>query len=93
MALHSLETRVEQLARAVERWNVGDYVALMHQPWKLVWYNFIAGVARGLGIAFGFTVVTALMLKLLSSTLVASIPVLGQFIAEIVSLVRMNLRP
>ncbi len=89
----ALQQQIEQLTRAVERWNIGDYVALMHQPWKLMGYNFVAGVARGVGIAFGFTVVTAIILKVLSSALVSNIPVLGQFIAEIVSLVRMNLRP
>lgn len=88
-----LEERIDQLSRALERWNIGDYVALMHRPWKLVWYNFLAGVARGLGIAFGFTVVTALLLKVLSSALVRNIPVIGQFIAEIVNLVRLNLQP
>lgn len=93
VALHSLEARIEQLGRALERWNIGDYVALMQRPWRLVWYNFAAGVARGVGIAFGFTVVTAVLLKILSSAIIRNIPVIGQFIAEIVSLVRLNLKP
>lgn len=88
-----LADRMDRLRVALERWNLGDYLSLMQRPGRLMWYNFLAGTARGVGIAFGFSVVTAVILRLLSSALVRNLPVIGQFIAEVVQLVRLNLRP
>lgn len=88
-----LSTRIEKLTFAVEKMNLAEYTALLQNPWRLMWVNFVAGSARGLGIGFGFAVLTALLLYIMRGLMMANLPVIGDLIATIVRLVEHNLRP
>lgn len=89
----SLEERLARLTWAIEKMNLAEYTALLRSPWRLVFVNFVAGAARGLGMAIGFTLLGALVLYVLQSTMVRNLPWIGQFIADIVKLVQLHLRP
>ncbi|MCG0238387.1 MAG: DUF5665 domain-containing protein [Firmicutes bacterium] len=86
-----LAEQVARLTEAMEKAHLAEYVALVRDPWRLVWVNFLAGSARGLGMAFGFTALAALVLRLVTSRFVQQMPVLGQWVAELVRLVQLNL--
>jgi len=89
----SLESKLEKLAEMLDRMNLADYTALLQNPWRLLWINFIAGSARGLGIAFGFAILSALLLYLLRGLMLANLPVIGDIVATIVRLVDQKLAP
>lgn len=89
----SLRERLEKLTFALEKMNLAEYTALLQNPWRLLWVNFLAGSARGLGIGFGFAVLSALLLYILRGLMMAHLPVIGDFIAMIVRLVELNLHP
>ncbi|MFC1768118.1 DUF5665 domain-containing protein, partial [Candidatus Margulisiibacteriota bacterium] len=54
------ESKLDKVAQALERSNIADYIQLIQRPWKLIGVNLLAGVARGLGIAIGMTLIAAL---------------------------------
>lgn len=89
----SFETRMEALANAIERTNVAEYVALVANPRRMLWVNFIAGAARGLGMGVGFALLTALLLYALQGLVRAKLPFISDFIATLVRLTEQNLRP
>lgn len=89
----TLATRVEKLTFAMEKMNLAEYTALLKNPWRLIWVNFMAGSARGLGIGFGFAVLTAVLLYIMRGLMMANLPVIGDLIATIVRLVEHNLSP
>lgn len=82
-----LTSQVQRLANQLEKMRIGEYMDLMQKPRRLLFLNFIAGLARGFGIAVGATVVFALMVELLRRLIVLNIPGIGYFIAEIVRIV------
>lgn len=86
-----LAHKVEELSRSIERMKLAEYVALFDRPWRLMWLNFLAGVARGLGIAVGFSILGALVLYALSRSFVSHLPVLGRYVAELVMIVQSHL--
>ncbi|MDH7573281.1 MAG: DUF5665 domain-containing protein [Clostridia bacterium] len=89
--LQALGERVEALAEHLARREelvVGD---LLHRPRRLIYVNFVAGLARGLGMAVGFTVLGALVLYILRLLVVLNLPGISSFIATIVRLVRQEL--
>ncbi|MGE5673030.1 MAG: DUF5665 domain-containing protein [Mycobacterium leprae] len=92
-ATATLREKVTKLTWAIEKMDLSQYIALLKNPWRLVWVNFLAGTARGLGIAFGFAVLSATLLYLLQASMWAHLPVIGSYIATIVRLVEHNLRP
>ncbi|MBT9176048.1 MAG: hypothetical protein DDT20_00350 [Firmicutes bacterium] len=79
-------------AMSLERAKLADYVELMNNPWRLIWLNFLAGLARGVGIAIGGSLLVGLLLYLLSQIAILNLPLISDVIAEIVRLVQMQLR-
>lgn len=89
--LKILEERVAVLAVNMEKMKLAEYVKLLDQPWRLMYVNFIAGVARGVGIAVGFTILGAVLLYFLRKLVVLNLPWIGGFIAEIVRMVQLKI--
>lgn len=92
VARTGLSARIADLSVAIEKMNLAEYTALLQQPWRLVWVNFVAGLARGLGMAVGFSVLGALLLYFLRNVIVARLPDLADLMATIVQMVELNLR-
>lgn len=83
------EGKLLQLAILMERLNLTDYLNLLHRPWRLMWTNFIAGVARGFGMLIGASVIVLLFFYALKG--LVNLPVIGNFIAEVVKIVQSKL--
>ena len=84
-----IEENVEKIATHLEKANFQDYALLLSNPWKLMWVNFIAGVARGVGTAIGITVIFAVVIYILATVLgpFMKIPIIGSYIAQLVEFV------
>ena len=78
---------LEKLVRHLESLRIAEYMELLEKPTRLILTNFIAGMARGLGIAIGATVVFAVLLNFLRQLILLNIPGIGDFIAEIIQIV------
>lgn len=83
-------TTLERLVHHLEAMRVADYVELLEKPTRLIFINFIAGLSRGLGIAIGASLIFALLLQVLHRLLILNLPVIGNFIADIVRIVEMR---
>lgn len=79
-----LHDAVTRLSLRLEQMNLSDLLEVSKRPWKLVWTNFVAGVARGVGMFLGAGVAGAITLTLVTWLIyhaleVANmIPVIGQ---------------
>jgi hypothetical protein len=60
---------VQKTALILEKAKLGDYVAMMGKPWRNIWINFIAGIARGAGMVVGASLVGGLVVILLIQSL------------------------
>ncbi|HEY3316474.1 MAG TPA: DUF5665 domain-containing protein [Bacillota bacterium] len=83
--------KVEKLSESMEKMKLAEYVYLLQHPWRLLYVNFIGGVARGFGVAMGFTLITGVVLYLLQRPLLARLPYIGNLIAELVRIVNIKL--
>jgi hypothetical protein len=79
--------QMEKLAFRLEALRIAQYLELLERPGKLIAANFFAGIARGLGIAIGASLVFALLLAFLKQLIVLNIPLIGDFIADIIQIV------
>ncbi len=87
-----LARKIDELGTAMEKMKLAEYVDLLNRPGRLFFINFFAGVARGLGMAVGFTLLGALLIYTLQRLQVLNLPVIGEFIADIVKIVQNNLK-
>lgn len=83
------QSKVEQLdliAKRLENSGVAEYVKLSQRTGKILWLNFLSGIARGLGFSIGTTLVLALLYKVLSRLISMNIPYLTELLQRFVSI-------
>ncbi|MGB9662766.1 MAG: DUF5665 domain-containing protein [Moorellaceae bacterium] len=85
---HLLAERLQELILAIEKANVAEWIELYRRPLRLLYLNFAAGIARGLGIAVGVTILGTLVVYLVRELALQNLPVIGKLIAEIVRMVQ-----
>lgn len=90
--LDGLNQRVIKLVQEFEKFNIAEYMLLLNNPRRFFWVNFLGGVARGLGVALGATVVAAILISILQRMVVLNLPIIGDYIAEIVRIVQDQMR-
>lgn len=93
--LDAIQKKLESISLQMEAMKLSEYVDMMKNPRRMLWSNFVGGLARGFGMGIGFTLLGAVALYILQRIVVLNIPFIGQFIAEIVRIVQntINLRP
>lgn len=89
--IEALKQKIDELSLNLERMKLAEYVELLNKPKRLLYINFISGLARGLGIAVGFTLLGALVLFILQRIVVLNLPLVSDFIATLVRLVQLQL--
>jgi F0F1-type ATP synthase assembly protein I len=86
--VNRLAEKVADLTYAMEKMNMAEYIQLLNRPFRLLYINFISGVARGVGFAVGFALLGAILVYLLQKIVILNLPVIGGFIADIVEMVQ-----
>jgi len=85
------ERKLASLCDYLERMRLADYVDMANNPWRLLWVNFLAGLARGVGFTIGGSLLAAGIIFLLTQVATLNLTLISEFIAEIVRLVSMQL--
>ncbi|HEY5714757.1 MAG TPA: DUF5665 domain-containing protein [Candidatus Gracilibacteria bacterium] len=78
--LRSLDAEMKRLLRTFEGIGFNDFVRYLGSKRKIFLTNFVAGMAKGLGIIIGMTVVVAVLIWLLSY--MVDFPLIGQYLKE-----------
>ncbi|MGI6468708.1 MAG: DUF5665 domain-containing protein [Syntrophomonadaceae bacterium] len=89
--LLGLNRKLEEMVQTMHKLGVAEYVEMLRHPRRLFWINFWSGIARGLGMAIGFTILAAVVLYLLQRVILLNLPLIGDFIADIVQIVQKQL--
>lgn len=83
--LSNIEKKLEKISIELEKAKMADYVDLMNNPKKLLYTNFIGGLARGLGTAIGLTILAAVLFYMLKQTV--NLPLIGEYIADLLDII------
>lgn len=81
---------IKALSDRLESMRIAEYIDLLQKPSRIIYLNFLAGIAKGLGIAIGATIVFAILIEILSRLLVFNLPVIGDLIIEIMRIVELK---
>lgn len=85
--LDRLEKKVRDLSYVMERIHMDEYIRYLNNTKRIVFVNIISGLSRGVGTAIGFTVITAIILIAVRNLAMQNLPLIGDFIAELVKIV------
>jgi zinc transporter ZupT len=87
-----LQRKLELWIEASERMHLPEYLQYLKNPRKILWRSFLSGIARGAGTAVGFTILGAIIIIVLQRLALANLPVIGDFLADIVEIVQYKLK-
>ena len=90
----SFNKRINELSLMLEKLKLAEYLKHLNNVKRMMWTNFVGGLARGFGIAVGFTLLGAIVIYLLQKSFLNNLPVIGDIIADIIEIAndRINLR-
>lgn len=87
-----LVRQVDRWIASMERLRLSDYVRYVDNRKRMFWDSFWGGVARGVGSAVGFTILGAVLVIILQNLAKHNLPLIGDVLAEIVSIVQKRLQ-
>lgn len=78
-----LAKTIDKLTEAVEKLRDERYLQIIQNKKKFLWYNFLTGAAKGLGLVVGSTLLLALFLWIVSQLI--TVPVIGEWIVDLIN--------
>ncbi len=83
-----LNTSINHLIEAFQKSNIEEWTYILGSKKEIIKRNLIAGIFRGVGIGIGVTIITAILIILLQKIVALNIPIIGEYIADIVEIVQ-----
>ena len=83
-----LNTSINNLIETFQKSNIEEWTYILGSKKEIIKRNLIAGIFRGVGIGIGVTIITALLVIILQRIVALNIPVIGEYIADIVEIVQ-----
>ncbi len=76
---------LERLLRIFDMMGFTEFMQYLASPRRILFWNFVAGVAKGFGIVVGMTLVVAVLVWLL--TKMVDFPLIGEYFQKILELI------
>ena len=86
--LSCLTKVTEELTRTMEKTRIAEYVDYLEHPFRLLWMNFLIGMARGLGSTIGLAIVLAILVFFIQKLIMLNLPGISDFIADLIVLIQ-----
>lgn len=83
--------KMEEYLLALERLRLADYIRYLDDRRRMVRHHLLAGMAKGVGMALGFTLLSALLVVIIKRLAEHNLPLIGDFLAQIVTVVQRRL--
>lgn len=82
----SLSESILTLAKLVKELRSKRYLQMLDNPKKFLFYSFLSGIARGVGFAFGASLIFAFIIWILSQLTI--VPLLGDWIVALLEYIQ-----
>ena len=87
---NNLNKKLDKVNDILEKSNVEEIAYLLGNRKQVFFRNLLAGVSKGIGTGIGVTIVTSLLIYFLQKIVTLNIPVIGDFISDIIDIVQIN---
>lgn len=82
-----IEKKIDEINKKIEESNLIEISYILGSKKEILKRNLIAGISKGIGIGIGVTIVTAFIIYLLRKLLLLNLPIIGDYISDIVEIV------
>lgn len=88
--LKDLKNKIDKISDSLEKSNIVEMSYILGSKKEILKRNLIAGISRGVGIGIGVTLITAILIYILQKIILLNIPIIGDYITDIVQIVQKN---
>ena len=82
------QAEAEMLLERLDNAGLTEYVRLSQKTGKILWLNFLSGIARGLGFSIGASLVLAVLYKIVARIISMNIPYLTELLQQIMNMAK-----
>lgn len=86
-----INQKIDNINKKLDKSGIMEMSYIMGSKKEIIKRNLIAGMSRGIGIGIGITLISSIIVYFLQKLIKLNIPVLGEYIADIVEIVQWNL--
>ena len=86
-----INEKIDNLNEKIEKSKILQISYLMGSRSEIIKRNLLAGIAKGVGLGIGITLISAIIVYVLQKIIRLNIPIVGEYIADIVSIVQKSL--
>ena len=86
--IDELNEKLDNINYILSKNKVIDLIELLGDRKRLFFRNLWSGIVKGIGIGIGVTVITAVLVIVLRKIVTLNIPVIGEYVADIVDIVQ-----
>jgi hypothetical protein len=86
-----INQKIDNINKKLDKSGIIEMSYIMGSKKEIIKRNLIAGMSRGIGIGIGITLISSIIVYFLQKLIKLNIPVLGEYIADIVEIVQWNL--
>ena len=74
---------ITRLADTLEKINSQTFLRIYNSIWRLLWVNFLRGLAFGLGSVLGATILVSVLILILHQ--IEFVPILGEWAVKLIT--------
>ena len=86
-----INKKIDNINEKIDKSRIVEISYIIGNKKEIIKRNLLAGISRGIGIGIGITLISSAIVYLLQKIIKLNIPVLGEYIADIVAIVKGNL--
>ncbi len=86
-----INKKIDSINEKLEKSRIIEMSYLIGNKKEIIKRNLLAGIFRGVGIGVGITIISAILIIVLQKLIKLNIPVIGDYITDIVTIVQKNL--
>lgn len=90
--IENLMKSIDKLNFTLTKNNLLDLMEILGNRKELLLRNLMSGIAKGIGIGIGFSILTAILILILQKIITLNIPVISDYITDIIDIVENNRR-
>ena len=87
MFFNKINKKIDKINKTLEKSNLIEMSYILGNKKEIIKRNLVAGISRGVGIGIGVTFVTTIIIYILRKIIMLNIPIIGDYIADIVEIV------
>ncbi len=86
-----INEKIDDINNKIDKSGIVEISYVLGSKKEIIKRNLLAGISRGVGIGIGITLISAILIYFLQRLIRLNIPVLGDYIADIVAIVQKSL--